>query len=171
MGSGSIAASFQFISYKIDNFNYKMQPYYEIVKINSPLPSDLKDWIITIEIRNPNYFKKYKSYIGGIDISIIFSPQDEENKQERDNNTEIKEDEKILDIKAGIVGLFTVNEDFPKELEDKFVKNHIPALLFPYLRSTVTSFLANAGFGSWVFPLINLHKISEDSKIEINIID
>ncbi|MDQ7031324.1 MAG: protein-export chaperone SecB [Desulfonauticus sp.] len=60
-----------------------------------------------------------------------------------------------------------------KEVEEKLVKYQIPALLFPYLRGTITSFLSNAGFASVILPLINIYALAKDylSDMDIEIID
>ncbi len=62
------------------------------------------------------------------------------------------------------------NDRFSKAVEEQIVKNHFPVLLLPYLRSTISSFLANAGIVPFVFPLINLHRLAENTDISVNVI-
>ncbi|MDA3811423.1 MAG: protein-export chaperone SecB, partial [Spirochaetaceae bacterium] len=58
----------------------------------------------------------------------------------------------------------------PKDTLINVAKYQFPTILFPYLRSTVTSFFANAGFGTFIFPLINVvelaKKLLTDNEIE-----
>lgn len=59
----------------------------------------------------------------------------------------------------GIEGVFLVDGALENEKEENIVKFQFPTILFPYLRSAVTNIFASAGFGSIIFPLINVHNL------------
>jgi preprotein translocase subunit SecB len=40
-------------------------------------------------------------------------------------------------------------------------------LLFSYLRSAITSIMAHAGLGSFIFPLINVHELAKKANLTI----
>ena len=57
-----------------------------------------------------------------------------------------------------------------KDVEKNIITLQFPSILLPYLRSTLTSILANAGFGSVVLPLINLVEVAKGAQKELEII-
>ena len=128
-------------------------------------------WQITINIREPLYIKSKKNYIGGLDVCLKMSSIN--SKKQIEKNSEEENKTAILELKIGIAGLFAVEEEkFSKEVEDNLVKVQIPAILFPYVRATITSLLANAGFGATILPLFNIHEIAKQSpSIKIKEID
>jgi|GEM_PF-719264 len=143
--SGSIKSGFQFLNYKIDTIEFN-------TKTNSVM---LKMDAVKIENFNPGLFirdaYKYTEddktfYMGGIEAKVEIS----------DNGNDL-----ATGI-FGIEGLFAVVDDcFNAEQEEMLVKTQIPSILFPYLRSAITNILASAGFGSIVFPLINIYNAVE----------
>jgi preprotein translocase subunit SecB len=54
-----------------------------------------------------------------------------------------------------------------KKLEENMVHVNIPAILLPYLRSAITTILSQAGFGTIVLPLINVHEVTRRKPVEI----
>ncbi|WP_020586957.1 protein-export chaperone SecB [Desulfobacter curvatus] len=156
MGVGSIKSEFDFISYKVDRLEYSLKPDINLLEYTEYLPSE--EWNIQIAIRQPSYFSDKAIYVAGLDVNIELSNE----------NT----DEKLITLSAGVAGMFKVpGERFPQEVEEQIVKNHFPVLLLPYLRSTISSLLANAGIVPFIFPLINLHKLAEHTDISINVIE
>ena len=156
-------SEFQFKSYKIDRFNYQMSPYFQLLEVNEPIDQNL--WEVQIGLRQPVFSKKQKAYIGGLDIRLRLELPDAQDKEKK---------LELLKLEAGIAGLFVVIEGkFEKKIEERLVKYQIPALLLPYLRGTITSFLSNAGFASVILPLINIHALAKEylNDIDIEIID
>lgn len=152
-------SEFQFKSYKIDRFRYQMTPYLQLLEINETFDQNL--WELEIGVRQPLFSKGQKAYIGGLDIRLSLELPDDQDKEKKIE---------ILQLEAGIAGLFVVKEGkFEKETEEKLVKYQIPALLLPYLRGTITSFLSNAGFASVILPLINIHALAEKQLKDIDI--
>ena len=125
-------------------------------------------WDIVFSIRQPSFFSQEKSYVAGLDIKIELKADNERTDESNGKS------ESLISLAAGIAGLFQVADGrLEADQEKKIVKNHFPVLLLPYLRSTITSLLANAGFTPFIFPLINLHKLTEDAlkDIEVKVIN
>ncbi|MCD6527017.1 MAG: protein-export chaperone SecB [Desulfuromonas sp.] len=169
--AGSIVSSFQLQSYKIDNFRLDSVPNLQMLVSGSPF--DDVEWQIQFKLRDPAFFTNDKAYVGGLDLRIRAINCAEEGS-EVETTEPVESDEPLVSIQAGISGLFRVGGDgdrFDEESEQRLAKLQIPALLFPYLRAAVTSMLANAGFGSVMLPLINLHAAASKEDIEIQIFD
>ncbi|KAB1443574.1 protein-export chaperone SecB [Pseudodesulfovibrio senegalensis] len=158
---GSIRSDFKFNSFKVDKFIFNVEPFVELIEDQSVI--DPSAWEIDFKIRVPSYFVKRGVYLGGLDIRLALTIPKEE-VPERDKDLE------LVKLDAGIVGTFSTEERFAdKAIEEKLVKFHIPTLLLPYLRSAVTGFLASAGFGNFIFPLINIHHYAQESLKDCNI--
>ncbi|OHD24128.1 MAG: hypothetical protein A2Y34_09405, partial [Spirochaetes bacterium GWC1_27_15] len=141
--SSSIISSFKFISYKVDNFKFEMAKHVSLLGFSGNTKSD--DWEINLSINQPTYLKKNNLYIGSINCKIVLLS---------DNNP-------VVNLETSISGLFQSDCQLDKTVEENLVKYQIPTILFPYLRSTVTNFIANSGFGSFIFPLINVVELSK----------
>ena len=139
-------SQFQFHSYKVDSFTFKSHHSLEVLARNE----SFKEWQFRLGMNQPIYFERAKQYVCflGFDGRVIKE----------------SEQDPLLELRATISGMFTVRERFrDKALEETLVKIQGPSLLLPYLRSAVTSYVANAGFGTMIFPLINVHQMAEDS--------
>jgi preprotein translocase subunit SecB len=73
----------------------------------------------------------------------------------------------ILNGEFGIAGVFSAESGMDKHLEENMVRFNIPAILMPYIRSAITSILAQAGFGTIVLPLINVYEIAKNMSIQV----
>lgn len=153
--SSSIISSFKFISYKVDDFKFEMIKHISLLSFSGNTKDD--DWEINLGIKQPTYFKKTNSYIGGINCKISL----------------LSDNKPVVNLDTSISGLFQADSELSKEIEESLVKYQIPTILFPYLRSTITTFIANSGFGSFVFPLINVVELSKKTlkDIQINIVE
>jgi preprotein translocase subunit SecB len=119
---------------------------------------------IKIALRNPTYFKKKNVYVGGLDCLLYFFEKNIDPK-------EFVKGKSLFYIEAGIEGFFKPEtQRFENKIEEELVKYQIPALLFPYLRAEITSFLANAGYGNFVLPLINIYQLASDTLKNIQIV-
>jgi len=158
-------SGFRFLSYKIDNIKFSSIRDLGLLEFSQGFGG--YPWEISIGIREPLYFKGAKKYVGGLDT--VFSLK---NPEEKDRETAAVR--QLVKIEIGIAGVFSVEEGrFEKTVEDQLVKIQIPAILFPYLRSAVTSILASSGYGSVILPLINIHAVAKDfeGKLTIKEID
>jgi len=151
----SIISNFKFISYKVDDFKFEMSKHLSLLSYVGNTNQD--DWEINLSIKQPTFFKKNNSYIGGINCKISL----------------LSEKKPILNLETSISGLFQSDNMLDKEVEENLVKYQIPTILFSYLRSTITTFIANAGFGTFIFPLINVVELSKKTlkDIQINIVE
>ena len=150
----SIESDFQFKAYKIDRVEYKILQNIDLLEFTGVIDPNL--WEYKIGIRKPLYFEKKKLYVGGIDLNLSLFPKESASE-------EITNHKPIIYLRAGIVGAFAVNENrFEENVEKQLVRTQIPAILFPYLRAFLSSFLANSGLGSVNFPLINVNKLAQE---------
>lgn len=167
MGESSVTSEFQFKSFKVDRFLFTSQPKVNLLaRVDGFRPDE---WDIKFRFRNPMYFQKLKAYVGGLDILVFVRDPEKESEE----GEAVSEETALVSLDTGIGGVFTVSGRFDKNTEESLAKVQIPALLLPYLRGTITSFLANAGFGTLIFPLINIHAAAADAlkSVEVKIIE
>lgn len=149
---GSIESSFQFRTYKIHELHLEYRNPFDMSGIST---EDI--WHLKLGVQVPRYYVKRSAYIGGLKCELMLFDKSIPKH-------EYTPDKAKLTAEATISGMFVVEKgQFPKELEEKLVKVQIPALLFPYVRGTITSVLANAGFGSVILPLINMNEVGKEA--------
>lgn len=166
MAESSVTSEFQFKSFKVDRFVFSTQPKVNLLaKVEGFSP---EDWEFKFRFRHPMYFAKSKAYVGGLDVLVTIPDPDKSDEKDADP---IKS--ALVSLDTGIGGFFTVSGRFDKDTEEVLAKVQIPALLLPYLRGTITSFLANSGYGNVIFPLINVHAAAADAlkDVEVKIIE
>jgi len=153
---GSVDSEIKFLSYKIDDFTFDSVKDLNILSFSGAL--DPKGWKYEFSLGAPTFFKKRALYVVNVKCTlshIIKTGEVEKN---------------ILTIKCSLSGAFeSSNGQISSDVEERIVKYHLPTILFPYLRGTVTTFVANSGFGPLVFPLVNINKIADDLLKEIPI--
>ena len=153
MSDRSVESPFQFISYKIDLIDLKTKPLLDILTNTASIPADQVR--LSFAFRNVSKFSKdgKNTYVGGlnvkIDVQLPSSP------------------DPILTGVFGIAGVFTTIGQIESDVEQNLVKVNIPALLFPYIRATITTTLSNAGFGIVMLPLINVYEAAKNAEIQI----
>jgi preprotein translocase subunit SecB len=153
MSSGGVTAQFNFLSYKIDSINLKMKPDISYLLNTNPVrPENLH---LNIKLRSTEKFNINDSiqYVGGLSTKIIII--DEKTKGE------------ILEGTFGISGVFTPVGSVDNAAEDNFAKINLPALLMPYLRAVMTNVLSNAGFGTFLFPLVNVYELAKNQNFPV----
>lgn len=117
-------------------------------------------WDINLSIRHISYIIEHKIYIAGIDCNLKLYPK----------ITEKKPEDIAAHLNIGCAGSFEVSENrFDKSTEDRIVKLQFAALLFSQLRGSISSILANSGYGSVLLPLINIHAMFESKTEQIQI--
>ena len=86
-----------------------------------------------------------------------------------------KDEDTYFKVSMSIVGFFVLRKE---EIEiknnldiDMFLKTQPLAILSPYLRASLTSFLISAGVTQFVFPLINMKKLAEQHLADKKIIE
>lgn len=162
-----VISSFQFLNYKVDSFSFDNKKK-EVGEILHYFTGD-ENWSASIGIRQPTLYKKSLSFIGGMQLTLL---QHDKDMQDEKNKTE---DNAIMVLKCTIIGLFKIldSSDFEKNkrVYEDLGRYQIPAILSPYLRATVTSYFGNAGYGGFVFPLINFTKLAYEQKVELEVIE
>jgi preprotein translocase subunit SecB len=142
----SVVSSFRFESFKVDHFSFDLEKKFSLLKQRSGLS---ENWTMDISIRNPVYFESEKVYLAGVKAILSFRPDLDD------------KDFVAAKLEAVISGIFTSDGKFSEAEEEALVKCQMPAILMPYLRSVITSYLANAGFGSVLLPLVNVNKLAK----------
>jgi len=151
-------SAFKFESYKIDTLVFEIKRIYGLLEFSGVF--DPTAWKLNISVREPIFVQSQKKYIGGVDTGLYLFPPD---VQTEDKN------EALIRLDIGIAGIFSAVEEggFDKETLERLVKVQIPAILFPYVRATITSLFANAGFGSVILPLINMTELARQAVGEV----
>jgi preprotein translocase subunit SecB len=153
MPDGSIKAGFDFVSYKIDKIEVSLEPKIKFLLNNSYVrPENAKMGFKFKDVEKFDINGKIH-YIGGIIVTVTIIDE--------------KSNETILSGEFGISGAFVPKGIMDKSAEENFARVNIPALLMPYLRAEITSTLANAGFGTILFPLLNIYEMAKNTKIKL----
>jgi Preprotein translocase subunit SecB len=145
-------SSFTFVSYKIDSVELKVQPNLGLLMLHPVI--EPASWRMQLAIRLPMFFTNAKSYVGGLDCTLLLH-------QPTTPEAEATPDSALVRLKLGIAGCFSTDGRLEASVEKGLVRTQIPAILLPYLRGTATTLLANAGFGSIILPLINIQEVSD----------
>lgn len=149
-------SSFKFLSFKVDRAKFQIQQTLGLLELNEAINSS--HWTLNLQIRKPVFFKGKKTYVGGVDCHLSLS---EQSSKPLDPAQSIPA---LVVLEMGIAGSFSVDEgQMASDIEQNLVKIQIPAILLPYLRSAMSGFLASAGFGSVVLPLINVQEYSRQA--------
>lgn len=166
MADSGVTSEFQFKSFKVDKFVFTSQPKVNLLARVEGFRAE--EWEFKYRFRNPMYFQKLKAYVGGLDV-LVSIPDPDKGPEDVADPVESA----LVSLDTGIGGVFTVSGRFDKETEEVLAKVQIPALLLPYLRGTITSFLANSGYGTVIFPLINIHAAAANAlrDVEVKIIE
>jgi preprotein translocase subunit SecB len=155
---GGVVSTFKFLSYKVDDFEFHMEKDFSILNHMGTFDSSM--WEFMVMIRAPMFFEARNQYLSGVKCTLSLRPDV--------GNPEFKP----LQLSATISGIFETEGRFDEKAEQSLIRLQMPAILFPYIRGTISSFLANAGFGSVLLPLINIHKVAENALegIPVNVI-
>jgi preprotein translocase subunit SecB len=153
MSEGSITADFDFISYKIDSISMKMGNDISFLKNTENIKPDCIQ--LSIRLRDPEKFvlSGETTYIGGLMTQIRI--------------TDGVNGPTMLEGKFGISGMFTSKKLVDNKSEETFAKVNLPALLMPYLRAAMSNILSNAGFGTMLFPLVNIYELAKTQNLSI----
>lgn len=101
-----------------------------------------------VDILNVNFNaiapKQEELKIDIICIPKVFYPQDNLNFFRIIMDIELK-GEKVFDLAVRAVGNFELDSELNDELKKVFVNTNAPAIMFPYIRSFITTLTANLG--------------------------
>lgn len=152
MGNGSIAASIQLVSYKMDRIDFSVTQ-----TIGTLASTDYSDWKVGYSFSFRNALRFIDSpktlYVTGLQADVSISS--------KGNGSELAKGTFV------ITGLFSADGTLDRQVEEKLAKFQGPAILLPYMRSAVSSVLSNAGFGVCPMPLININEAARNANIII----
>lgn len=84
-----------------------------------------------------------------IDVDIECEPVIFLNKKKRDTFSIVMEvkifNESYFSLSLRAIGKFKLSEDITEDVKAKFLTANAPAIMFPYIRSFITTFTANLG--------------------------
>lgn len=75
-----------------------------------------------------------------------------------------EEEDKPFFLKVGITGDFNFEGKGKDEERDNLLKANATAILFPYLRTLISTVTCNTGFPPLIIPVINVNQLIEQSK-------
>ena len=154
---GGVESGFQLASFKIDSVVLNVFPSKQIIENQGHIPAS--DWDVKYRFRTPMHFKEDDSYLCGVEVKVTL-PFPDGMKPEEGYYAEPESG--LINLTAGITGSIKVVErGVPPETVKQIISIQVPTVLLPFLRGMVTSVLANEGFGSFIFPLVNMHKLAE----------
>lgn len=98
-----------------------------------------------------------------IDLGVKSAFSDEGNKSYLIKiSLKLKSEDKSEFLECDIVGSFEAEDEVDEEFKlSHFVKVNSPAILFPYLRSYITTVTSNSGISPIIIPPINFTSLSE----------
>ena len=155
MSSGSMISPFRFQSYKVDEFSFRAENDLAVLGKMENVSADR--WEFRLAFRKPIHFASQQVYVGGVDLDLKLN-----------SNTK-EQGGPLMTLHAGIAGIFSFapEADINPMVEESLVKYQIPSILLPYLRSCITGFLASAGAGAVILPLINVRDMAREIVLEI----
>lgn len=154
---GGIAAGLQLINYKIDEMSFDHNINTAFILCDQLDRTKIRT---SVSLRIPQKIAGKDEYICGLSMNL-------EHGEKADN--------KYFKISIGIVGYFILkrNDIEINETEslNMFLKTQPVAILSPYLRAALSSFIISAGLPPIIFPLINMKKIAEQNLADKDIIE
>lgn len=148
--NGSIASTFQFINYKIDKIDFRLQPMTNNLVAQKAAVSTEFGIAIRNTLKTQDTSGK-TVYIAGLAAKVVLK-----------NN-----DEPLAEGEFSISGVFTTEHAFSEKTEQTLAKQQAPTILFPYLRAAITNILASSGFDTVMLPLINVAAVAKDARVEL----
>lgn len=126
-------------------------------------------------------FKHYIVERVSFEINLEYSGRDLDVEMDLDTSNEIDGDNfaTILDLdlfpeavkndfpfnmKVRLIGLFTIQNDEKEEIKESYIEKNSVSILFPYLRSIVSTYTANSNVNTTILPTINVIKYLEKKR-------
>jgi preprotein translocase subunit SecB len=153
MADSSIKSSFNFLSYKVDKVNMKLANKVGHLLNRAPIRPEFIEMSIRLRNTEKYLFGDNVHYVGGLETYIKI-------KNEATGDT-------MMEADFGISGIFNTIDPGDAHNEENFAKINLPALLMPYLRATMTNILSTAGFGTVLFPLVNIYELAKKQDFQL----
>jgi len=97
------------------------------------------------------------------DSEIQFNVEMSTNMQEHISSTQLKttlimknEEKEVLKLESTFVGLFSIDKEHENMEMEHYLKNHSPALMFPFIREHIASITQKSGIPPVLLPPINI---------------
>ncbi|MCH3915955.1 MAG: protein-export chaperone SecB [Spirochaetia bacterium] len=143
-------ADLEFLSYKVDKIDFNVKNNTDVLQYKAPLSNFRFSFGIPPfeSINDTN--NEYKILICKFGIKLkAFASEKYENQ--------------LAEGEFCITGLFRIKKEIEHTQNGTYFEKYtMPAILFPYLRATITTTFATAGFGAIIFPLINVKNLVDD---------
>lgn len=131
--------------------------------------------------RSSLIFENYIVEKVNFEINLAYTGKNVEIDMELDKQTEIDGDQfaTILDLnlfpnhlendypfnmKVRLIGIFSIENEDNEKIRESYIERNSITILFPYLRSIVSTYTANSNVGTTVLPTINVIKYLEEKK-------
>lgn len=154
---GGIAAGLQLINYKIDEMSFDHNKNTAFILCNQLDGSKIRT---SVALRIPQKISGKDEYICGLTMHVEYGEE---------------KDDRYFKISVGIIGYFLLKrmdvEIKDPEALNMFLKTQPAAILSPYVRAALSSFIISAGLPPIVFPLVNMKKIAEQNLADKDIIE
>ena len=102
----------------------------------------------------------------GENFSISFNPKGIINKAESSFQLNltiyIKDKEDAINIEVSVVSFFVFDNQIAKNQLEKFFYMNAPAIIFPYLRSYITTLTVLSGIDPIILPTLNLSALGKE---------
>jgi preprotein translocase subunit SecB len=131
-------SSFKFLGYRISQINFRIEDGYGKAQEN-----------INQKINIENYFNQDNKKF----VEVVL-------------NITVKSDTNNFDFFLKIKGGFLASDDINDEDFQKLAQNNGPAILFPFARSIITSYTAQANIPPIILPTINFFVDKNKQKID-----
>lgn len=126
-------------------------------------------------------FRDYIVEKVSFEINLKYSGREVEVDMELDSSNEVDKDNfaTILDLdlfpdavkndypfnmKVRLIGLFTIQNGEKEEIKESYIEKNSVSILFPYLRSIVSTYTANSNVNTTVLPTINVIRYLEKKR-------
>ncbi|MCP4112905.1 MAG: hypothetical protein GY749_46500 [Desulfobacteraceae bacterium] len=131
-------SDFQFLGYHISKINCEIKDSYDPEKIRISQ---------TIEVRQ-NYFQEEKRF-----VEVVM-------------DVKLKSEDESFYFFISMKGRFRGGDDMPQEIFERFSGRNAPAIMYPFVRSIITSYTAQANIPPVILPTVNFaskHDSQEDN--------
>lgn len=78
--------------------------------------------------------------------------------------TSLSSDNKDIDISVTCSSTFEVSEDIEKEIADTLISRNTISIIFPFIRSYISTITSIPNMSPIVIPPININKLIEDQE-------
>ena len=156
MASGGVIISgLEFVSYRVISMTINMLP--TIGMLFTEISSE-SDWDFGVGFSEITFDPSAGFYIVPLTTTMHLLQVDGGERKTRE--------ESYISASATISGVFKFTDEctMSVELREKMIRQQAPAIVFPYLRATMSNLLISAGFGGITLPLLNIYEMARNQE-------